>query len=130
MVPEGFVALGEDVFGNQIGTTSDASASWLWNHEDGGMEDLLVDVVALVRLAASDGIDWIDTYSDGSLSVARNRLPIALDRHLHWRTPLVLGGEVSVQNTVVVEREAHLAGHLELWRTIRGFPDGTEIRTE
>jgi len=127
LLPPGAYAFGEDIFGNQLIVIRGENNVFLWNHENGDCADLYCDPVTLLTTVLNDGIDWVDQYCDGSLTVARQFSPISRDSHLHWTTPLILGGVVRDSNISVVERESHLAGHAELWSQLRGLPFGTSI---
>lgn len=126
-LPGGFFSFGEDVFGNQLAVVDGCENMLLWDHENGELHDLFVTPPELLSTALQSGIDWIDFYSDGSLSVARQHGPVPLDQHLHWTTPLILGGSVSRENLCLVERESHLMGHAQLWSQISESPPGTTI---
>lgn len=127
VLPSGLFSFGEDVFGNQLVFVNRFDNAVLWNHENGECFDLLVAPCELLRTALESGIDWIDFYSDGSLSVARRYGAVPLDMHLHWTTPLVLGGQVSLNNLSLVQREPHLVGHAKLWSQLGGLPPGTTV---
>jgi hypothetical protein len=123
-----FHAFGEDLFGNQLVLRSGFENVYLWNHEDGSMADLLLDAATLLETVVQSGLDWIDFYKDGSLTIAQTRLmDVPTECHLHWTTPLILGGNVSVENTTVVERSMHLVGHAKLWMQVRGCEPGTIV---
>jgi hypothetical protein len=124
LLPAGLFSFGEDVFGNQVVVVPGAENVFLWSHEDGGFVDLLLAPAELLSTVAESGIDWIDFYGNGSLEVARNFGRIPDDSHLHWTTPLILGGAVSSENISVVERERHLVGHAKLWFQVRGLGKG------
>jgi hypothetical protein len=126
-LPTGVFSFGEDVFGNQLILVDGFENAMVWNHENGESQDLFVRPCELLRTALESGIDWIDFYSDGSLAVARQYGAVPLQMHLHWTTPLILGGPVSKENLTLVEREAHLVGHAQLWSQISGLPPGTTI---
>jgi hypothetical protein len=118
--PGRFFAFGEDLFGNQLIVQPTVENTGLWNHENGDTVDLLLDPVTLLETVVQSGLDWIDFYSDGALKVAERRLmDIPAESHLHWTTPLILGGQVRVENTSVVDRTMHLVGHAKLWRQLR-----------
>jgi hypothetical protein len=126
--PTLYHAFGEDLFGNQLILRSNFENVYLWNHEDGSVVDLLLDPATLLEAVAQSGINWIDFYNDGSLKIAQARLmDVPAECHLHWTTPLILGGKVNVENTTVVERSMHLVGHAKLWRQLRGCSPGTII---
>jgi hypothetical protein len=124
----GFVVFGEDLFGNQLVVRPTVENALLWNHENGELNDLLLDPVTLLETVLESGVEWLDFYGDGSIAVAQKRvLDVPSECHLHWTTPLILGGSIDVQNTSVIERTSHLIGHAELWRQIQGLPPGTTI---
>ncbi len=127
LLPQGTFAFGEDVFGNQLIVVQGEEDVFLWNHENGECTDLYSDPVNLLTTVLSNGIDWIDQYGDGSLAVARRHGPVARESHLHWTTPLILGGTVSDSNVSVIERESHLVGHAKLWSQVCGLPPGTIV---
>jgi hypothetical protein len=126
-LPRDAFAFGEDVFGNQLIVVPGHENALLLNHENAECADLYCDPSSLLTTILNDGIDWIDAYSDGSLSVARRYLPVAQDSHLHWTTPLILGGMVDDSNISTIERESHLVGHAKLWLQVRGLPPGTVV---
>lgn len=126
--PTLFHAFGEDLFGNQLVVRPGVESVDLWNHENGSVVDLLLDPATLLETIVQSGLDWIDFYNDGSLKIAERRLmDVPSECHLHWTTPLILGGQVSTDNTSVVERSMHLVGHAKLWRQLRGCDPGTVI---
>jgi hypothetical protein len=126
--PSPFHAFGEDLFGNQLILRPGFENVHLWNHEDGSVADLLLDAATLLEAVVQNGLGWIDFYSDGSLKIAQTRLmDVPAECHLHWTTPLILGGNVSVENTTVVERSMHLVGHAKLWMRLRGCDPGTIV---
>ena len=100
---------------------------FLWDHESGECYDLLVGPSELLRTALESGIDWIDFYSNGSLSIARQYGVVPLDVHLHWITPLILGGQASLQNTTLRERDSHLVGHAQSSSQVRDLPPGATV---
>jgi hypothetical protein len=126
-IPDGAFAFGEDVFGNQLIVVPEQENILLLNHENAECADLYCDPVSLLTTILKDGIDWIDVYGDGSLAVARRYGPVARESHLHWTTPLILGGIVSDSNLSTIERESHLVGHAKLWLQVRGLPPGTVV---
>jgi hypothetical protein len=126
--PTQFYSFGEDLFGNQLVIQSGVENVHLWNHEDGSIIDLLLDPVTLLETSVESGIEWIDFYGDGSLKIAERRImDVPAECHLHWTTPLILGGHVSTENTSVVERNMHLVGHAKLWARLRGCDPGTIV---
>lgn len=126
--PTHFHAFGEDLFGNQLVILPGVENVHLWNHENGDLVDLDLGPVTLVETVVQSGIDWIDFYSDGSLKTAEMKImDVPAECHLHWTAPLILGGQVSIENTSVVERSLHLVGHAKLWRKLRGCDPGTII---
>jgi hypothetical protein len=126
--PALFHAFGEDLFGNQLVLRPGVESAQLWNHENGNSVDLLLDPVTLLETVVQSGVDWIDFYQDGSLKTGESRvMDVPPECHLHWTTPLILGGKVGVENTSVVERSTHLAGHAKLWLRLRGCEPGTII---
>lgn len=118
---------GEDIFGNQLVILEEHDNAVLWDHESGELSDLYVDPVVLIETVLASGLDWIDAYSDGSLSLARQYRTVPLDSHLHWVTPLILGGQTRPENLTLVEREAHLIGHAQLWAQVSELPPGTQV---
>ncbi|MGC3970158.1 MAG: hypothetical protein QM775_23365 [Pirellulales bacterium] len=126
-LPAGFFCFGEDVFGNQLVVANGSDNALIWNHENGECNDLLVGPCELLRTALESGIDWIDFYSDGSLAVAKQYGAVPFDMHLHWTTPLILGGQVDRGNLSLVQREAHLVGHAKLCSQVSGLPLGTTV---
>ncbi len=127
LLQPGLYSFGEDVFGNQIVVLHDSAQSYLWNHEDGSCHALLVPPDELFETVFRSGLDWIDFYHDGSLEVARRMGRISDGEHLHWITPGILGGSVSLGNVTVVKRDSHLVGHAMLWAQVAGLPPGTTV---
>jgi hypothetical protein len=127
LLPVGAFAFGEDVFGNQLIVVPAREDVLLVNHENANCIELYCDPLSLLTTILNDGIDWIDLYGDGSLTIARRYVPVAQESHLHWTTPLILGGTVSDSNVSVVERESHLVGHAKLWSQVRGLPPGSIV---
>ena len=126
-IPKRLFCFGEDVFGNQVVLTDGSENVFLWNHENGELLDLLVEPLELLETIVNSGIEWIDLYEDGSLSVAKKYGPVPIDRHLHWVTPLDFGGAVAVANIAVLPRVSHLVGHAKLWHQMGDLPLGTAI---
>lgn len=126
-LPAGAFAFGEDVFGNQLMIVDGLETVQLLDHETAEFSDLYCEPDVLLRTVLQDGIDWIDQYGDGSLSIARLFLPVSLSTHLHWVTPLMLGGDVSRENISIVDRESHLVGHAKLWSQLRDLPPGSAV---
>lgn len=126
--PTQIYAFGEDLFGNQLIIRPGVENVHLWNHENGGVVDLLLDPATLLETVVESGIEWIDFYGDGSLKIAEKKImDVPPECHLHWTTPLILGGQVSTGNTSVVERNMHLVGHAKLWAQLRGLDPGTFV---
>ena len=119
---------GEDAFGNQLASIPGNPNAYIWSHESGELTDMELDLLSAIDSVATHGLDWIDFYGDGSLGVARQLLGlIEWGSHLHWTTPLILGGAISVENISVVERSAHLIGHGQLWTQVGDLPPGTDV---
>lgn len=127
LLPASFFSFGEDIFGNQLVIVSSKENGYLWNHENGAFLDLQLAPTELLLTVVENGIDWIDFYRNGSLEIARKYGRIPDNSHLHWTTPLVLGGAVSLKNLSVVERGEHLVGHAKLWFQVRGLELGQTI---
>jgi hypothetical protein len=128
--PENVFTFGEDVFGNQLIVTAGTNTVLLCDHENGACFDLQLDVVDLLESVVQHGLSWVDFYSNGSLEVAQELISgITWEQHLHWIHPLILGGAITDTNLSVVDRSAHLAGHVQLWKQVSGLAPGTEIRT-
>lgn len=126
--PAAFYAFGEDLFGNQLILQPNIENVYLWNHETGELVDLLLDPATLLETVVQSGLDWIDFYNDGSLKIAQRKLmDVPPECHLHWTTPLILGGQVMIENTSVVERALHLTGHAKLWKQLRACDSGAII---
>jgi hypothetical protein len=126
-LPPQFFSFGEDVFGNQLALVSTCENVVLMNHENAELHDLLLGPYHLLNTVLENGVDWIDFYSDGSLDVARAHGPVSLDVHLHWTTPLILGGQIDSANLSAVERKQHLIGHAKLWAQIADLPPGSVV---
>jgi hypothetical protein len=123
-----FHAFGEDIFGNQLIIQPCISQVVLWNHENGSLVDLLLDPITLLETVVENGLSWIDFYADGSLKVAEAKISdLPYECHLHWTTPLILGGQVSSENTSIVERSMHLVGHARLWNQLHDQGPGSHI---
>lgn len=127
---QGRFSFGEDVFGNQLLAIPGETNALLWNHENGDLFNLLVNPIELIETVFENGIDWIDFYEDGQLTIARQLLPIPLDMHLHWATPLIAGGTVDESNTALIARVSHLVGHAKLWSQVANLPTGSAIIPE
>jgi hypothetical protein len=126
-LPEGLFCFGEDVFGNQLSLLPGSQNVFIWNHENGECHDLLVGPPDLIQTILESGLDWIDFYGDGSPNIARGFGAVPCGSHLHWVTPLILGGQVRPDNVALVEREAHLVGHAETWDQVAGLPPGRVV---
>ena len=125
---ESLWAFGEDIFGNQLVVLAGSTATTLWGHEAGDLFDLHLSPIELLATVLDHGVDWVDYYIEGTLAVARARLAsVPADSHLHWTTPLILGGQVSEANTSIVERGTHLNGHAALWKQLFPLDPGTVV---
>lgn len=123
-----FWTFGEDIFGNQLIVPSGSDISMLWGHEAGDLFDLYLPPLELVETVFEHGIEWVDYYIEGALDTGRARLAaVPPDSHLHWTTPLILGGQASEANTSVVERRPHLVGHAALWRQLSSLEPGATV---
>jgi hypothetical protein len=116
-LPTQMFSFGEDLFGNQLALAKNIKNVLLWDHETGECHDLFVAPCELLKTVIASGIDWVDFYSNGSLAIAREYGDVPLDMHLHWTTPLFLGGAVTLANVSLVPRQPHLIGHGKLWRS-------------
>jgi hypothetical protein len=124
-LPQSLFSIAEDIFGNQLIVIPGRDAVYLLNHETSECHSLYVCPFELLSSVLETGIDWIDFYTDGSLQVARDFGPIPDDSHLHWTTPLTLGGPVTRANISLVPRDQHHAGHAKLWAQMSSLPPGT-----
>lgn len=123
-----FLFFGEDLFGNQLVIKLNQKSAFLWNHENGELNDLFLDVPTLLENVLTQGLAWIDFYTSEVLEIARaNACNLSPVCHLHWTTPLILGGRVSSSNISIVERCSHLIGHAKLWRRVGNMPHGTIV---
>jgi hypothetical protein len=121
------IAFGEDIFGNQLIINKNNDVYFL-NHENFLAENLYCSFGDLFQIIEKNGIDWISHYEDGSLGIARKFDSVTRDFHIHWRTPLILGGQANEANVSFVQREPHLVGHAKLWKQIRDLPPGTAVK--
>jgi hypothetical protein len=129
-LPSGIYFFGEDVFGNQLALIGTSTNVMMWNHESAEMHDLYVGPLELLKTVLENGVDWIDFYGNGSPGIARQHGAVAPDIHLHWTTPLILGGRVEFSNTCLVPRAPHLVGHAKLWSQVGRLSDGTAVITK
>jgi hypothetical protein len=115
------VAVGEDVFGNQLCLGAEGRLL-LWGHEDGQVADLEADALAVLEAALTDGLGWLDAYrADGSYDLVWGRVAeLPANRHWHWVQPLCLGGAVAWDNLAPLDRWQHLVGHGTLWTRLAG----------
>jgi len=125
---DAFFAFGEDLFGNQLVIPAGGDVAMIWNHESGELADLVLGPIELLDTCLDSGLGWIEFYTPAMLEVGRVQLPeVPNDSHLHWTTPLILGGSVLPSNTSVVERRQHLEGHAALHRQISGLDHGAFV---
>jgi hypothetical protein len=123
-----FYAFGEDVFGNPLALLAGQDNAFLVDHESGTFHDLGLDPVTLIEACASGGLDWIDFYEGDALAIAASEgACLAVESHLHWVTPLILGGRLERSNVAPLPREQHMRGHADLWRQLGGAPLGARI---
>ena len=123
-----YYAFGEDVFGNALALLPGHDNACLIDHESGEIHDLLLDPVSLLEICARDGVGWVDFYSADALGVAEAMGPtLDPEHHLHWVTPLVLGGKTQRSNVATLHREQHMTGHADLWQRIRDLPPGARV---
>jgi len=126
--PDAFFAFGEDLFGNQLVIPASGEVAMIWNHESAELIDLVLEPIELLETCIDSGLDWIDFYTPAMLRVGRVQMAeVPDDSHLHWTTPLILGGSVLPSNTTVLERRQHLLGHAALHKQIAGFDPGTVV---
>lgn len=118
VLPPDIFSFGEDVFGNQLVLLGDSDEVFLLDHETPRLESLYLPAVELLLTVLQSGLEWIDAYDGKALAIADGMMPIDRDNHLHWVTPLFLGGGVSPTNTALIERNYHLVGHAKLWLRI------------
>lgn len=126
-LPANLYTLAEDIFGNQLFIVPGRDETYLLNHENAEFQSLYVSPVDLISNVLESGIDWIDFYADGSLAIARAFGEVPDDFHLHWTTPLILGGSLTLANVTLVSRDSHHIGHAKLWAQLSGLPAGTSI---
>ena len=127
-MPGTLVFFGEDLFGNQLCLHPERDSVLLWHHESGELEDMELDLLTVLEAAETSGLSWLDVYGQEITNVAglfRNKLKDT--EHLHWTTPLVLGGAVEAANVTVLERSTHLVGHARLWDRIKDIPPGGSV---
>ncbi len=123
-----FHPFGEDVFGNLLVLLPGLPNAHFVDHECGAVHDLLLDPVTLIEVCATDGLGWLDPYAGDALRVAETEVGALLpDHHLHWVTPLILGGRAERANVMSLPREQHMRGHAELWSQIRDVPPGAWV---
>jgi hypothetical protein len=119
---------GEDLFGNLLATLPGKEATYLIDHECGELHDLQLDPMTLIEVCATEGAGWLDFYSGDALRIAASEgIELSPESHLHWVTPLILGGTPERSNVVALPREQHMLGHAELWRQIRDLPPGARV---
>ena len=126
-IPAGLFCFGEDVFGNQLVIVPGEKIAKIWNHEDGAFVDLLLEPQEMLSVVAESGIDWIDFYGNQFLDVASKYGMVSDNLHLHWTTPMILGGSACKENLSVVERKSHLIGHAKLWHQIQNLESGSTV---
>jgi hypothetical protein len=123
-----FYAFGEDVFGNQLALRDpkpDAPVA-LWDHETGTLTDLGLDALTLLRAVDEAGLDWLEPYPTEALQLGL-QLAVPPNDHLHWVTPLALGGKTVAANACRLPRVQHLVGHAALWAQIHDMPSGGHV---
>lgn len=126
-LPQGLFSFAEDIFGNQLVVMNDREEVFLLNHENAVCHSLYLSPVELLSSVVESGIDWNDPYANGCVQVAREFGDVPEHSHLHWTTPLILGGSVTRENLSVVPRDQHHVGHAKLWAQISGFPPDTAV---
>ena len=117
-LPRGLFSFAEDVFGKQLVVIAGREEAFLLDHENAECHTLYVSPVELLPSVADSGIGWIDFYANGSLKVVREFGAVPEDGHLHWTTPLFLGGAVARDNVTLVPRDPHHVGHAKLWAQV------------
>jgi len=118
---------GEDVFGNQILLDGEGKV-FLWNHENASAIETGFDLLTVLETCLGHGLGWIDFYSDGSYSLAKDgQLELPIESHWHWIQPRIMGGQATAKNLTAVERVKHLIGHGQLWLQVRGMPSGSHV---
>jgi hypothetical protein len=124
----GLACIGEDIFGNQLVCISETPDLLIWDHESGSLFTLQLTPQDALEAVLEHGIEWIDFYDNGSPRIGLDRLAdVPENSHVHWTTPLILGGTVDVSNTSIVERTSHLIGHGRLWQQVQGLPPGSPV---
>lgn len=124
----GLACIGEDLFGNQLVSIDETPDLLIWDHENGSLCTLDMAPDVAIEAVFESGVDWIEFYDNGSPQIGVELLDtIPETSHLHWTTPLILGGKVSASNTSVVERVSHMVGHGKLWQQVQGLPPGAPV---
>jgi hypothetical protein len=125
---EGISSIGEDLFGNQLICSSGQSELLIWDHETGEVSSTLLTPDSTLESVVAHGVDWIDFYANGAPQIARQFAGrVAPTAHIHWTTPLALGGKVAVENTSIIDRVAHMVGHGKLWQQISDLSPGDRV---
>jgi len=75
--------------------------------------------------AGANGLDELPR--GGARVPASEGVDLSPESHLHWVTPLFLGGAPQRSNLVTLPREQHMRGHAELWRQIGHLPPGARV---
>jgi hypothetical protein len=127
---EDVFAFAEDVFGNQLVLVRGRDEVHMLNHENADSHSLLVGPSELLTTVLDSGFDWIDFYEGGVIQLARQFGEVPRDSHLHWKTPLILGGAVNKDNICLLPRDPHHIGHAKLWGQLSDLPPGTRITTQ
>ena len=116
----GLACIGEDVFGNQLVCIGETQDLLIWDHENASLRTLEMTPDVAIEAVFKSGIDWIEFYDNNSPQVGLELLnTIPESSHLHWTTPLILGGKVCASNTSVVDRVSHMVGHGKLWQQVK-----------
>jgi len=120
--------IGEDIFGNQLVCITETSNLLIWDHENGGLFTLNLNPQDAFEVVLKHGIGWIDFYNDKYIQVGLDRLvDLTENSHVHWTTPLILGGEIDINNTSIIDRVNHLIGHGKLWCQLQDVSLGSSV---
>jgi hypothetical protein len=127
-VPETYLFLGENVFGDQYAFDTAAKKLLLMTCEGGEFEEtpfgtiteLVEDIVDNKNIQGID-FDLLRAASEGGLS------PNAFE-HLGFAVPLIGGGTAEVENLEVVDASAHMQILAQIVPQIRDLPPGTPLK--
>lgn len=116
--------IASDAFGTMYGLDESGKVSIFWS-ETGETEPLGVDEAAFLSMIVEDpnGTINLDLYQ----SAVREFGPIGPQQHFAFRVETALGGQVALDNLMVMDADEHMRGLGALAQQIHDVPTGSRF---